>query len=287
MTFYKIVMIIVRRWWLGPVCVVVGVLVASWVAYTSEWVYRAEAVLAISETSRESQSRLPDQLGGLAALAGVSLRGAGDRKSEAIATLQSRTLTDSFVTEKNLLPVLFASRRDVVGNRWKPGVKVPTLWDANKLIAGQVRKVAEDRKTGLITLAVEWTDPKLAAEWAADLVERTNRFLQQAAYEGSDRNIAFLKKQLEQTNIVEVRRALNNILESELKTSMLAQRSEDYVFKVLDRAVVPEERVRPRRALILALGLAGGVFMWAMMLTIAQMGLHLRDEHRRQSASDR
>jgi uncharacterized protein involved in exopolysaccharide biosynthesis len=285
--FYDVVMVAARRLWAGVICIGIGLIIAGWMAYTTKPVYRAEAVVALSDGGGQAESRLPDQLGGLAALAGVALRGAGDRKSEALATLQSRALTESFVQEKNLLPVLFASRWDSAKNAWKEGVKVPTLWDANKLVSRNVRKVVEDRKTGLIIVAMEWTDPQLAADWTADMIDRTNRLLQVAAHERADRNIAFLKRQLEQTNVVEVRQALNKLMESELKTSMLAQRSEDYVFKVLDRAVVPQDRVRPRRTLILALGIVGGVFGWALFVTMAEMIRHLREEHRRQAVPDR
>jgi uncharacterized protein involved in exopolysaccharide biosynthesis len=281
LTLYDLILLATRKPWLGVFCVLGGVGIAAWVAFTSKPIYRAEAVVMLAQPTDQSESRLPDQIGGLAALAGLTFGGAGDRKAEALATLQSRVLTESFVQDNNLLPVLFASRWDPERNEWRANAKAPTLWDANKLISTSVRKVLEDRKTGLITVAVEWTDPKLAAEWTAELVERTNKLLQQSAYGRATRNIAYLRKQLEETNIVEVRQALNNLMESELKTSMLAQRSEDYAFKVLDRAVVPQEKVRPRRALLLALGLTGGIFAWVFALIGWGAIILLLEEHRR------
>lgn len=280
-TFYDLALFAIRKWWIGVLCMGLAVGLALWLAITGQPIYRAEATLILAQPPDQSESGLSGQLGSLAALAGVSLRGSSDRKSEAIATMQSRTLTDSFVKDNNLLPVLFASRWDQATQQWKPDVKVPTLWDANKLITRDVRKVVEDRKTGLITLAVEWSDPELAAAWAFDLVERTNKLLQQSAYERSTRNIEYLKKQLEQTNIIEVRQAIYKLMESELKTSMLAQRSEDYAFKVLDSAVVPEEKVRPRRVLIVALGIVAGMFLWIVSLVVYQVIANLVLEHRR------
>jgi uncharacterized protein involved in exopolysaccharide biosynthesis len=287
LAFYDVALLAIRKWYIAALCVGASIGVALWIALTSVPVYRAEAVLALAEIGDQGESSIPGQLGGLAALAGVSIRGANDRKTEALATMESRMLTDSFVRDRNLLPILFASRWDAVRNTWKAGVKVPTLWDANKLIDDDVRRVLEDRKTGLVTLSMEWKDPKLAAEWVTDLVERTNKALQQSAYERANRNIAFLKRQLEETNVIEVRQALNKLLESELKNSMLAQRSEDYAFKVLDPPVVPEEKAWPRRALILALGLTVGIFIWAIALTLSEIGSHLLAEHRRASTGMR
>lgn len=279
--FYDVVALAVRYYWVGLLCIAAGIAISAWVAFTSEPVYRAEEVVLLSQEGDQPQSSLSDQLGGLASLAGLSLRGADDRKAEALGTLKSRSLAESFVRERNLLPVLFASRWDPAREQWREGAKVPTLWDANKLIADDVLRVFEEKKTGLITVAVEWTDPQLAAQWATDFVDRTNRTLQQAAVERSNRNIEFLKRQLEETEIVGVRLALNNLLESELKTNMLAQRSDDYVFKTIDAAVVPQEKVWPRRALLLAAGFAIGVFAWIVMLVISRITFSVLQQHRR------
>lgn len=282
-TFYEVVLFAITRWWVGVLCVAIAVAAALWFAYTSEPVYRAESLLSLSQSAEQPGGGLSERLGGLAALAGLNLQGAGDRKAEALATLQSRRLADSFVQDKNLLPILFQSRWDPVRKDWKEGVEVPTLWDAYELISDDVIKVVEDRKTGLITLGVEWTDPKVAAEWNRDLIERANTLLQESAYEASTRNISFLKKQLQETDLVGVRQALNNLMESELKNSMLAQRSEDYAFKVLDPPVVPEKRVRPIRTLLLALGIAVGIFVWVIVLVVTRIISGLIQEHRRRS----
>ena len=286
LTLYTLVLVAVRKPWLGALCILGGVTLGGWVAFTSNPIYRAEAKLLLAQPADQSNSRLPDQLGGLAALAGLDFTAAGDRKAETLATLQSRVLTDAFVKENNLLPVLFPSHWDADRKTWKANVRAPTLWDANKLISKRVRKVLEDRKTGLITLAIEWTDPELAAHWNAELIERTNKLLQVSAYKRATRNIAYLKRQLQETNIVEVREALNKLMESELKTSMLAQRSDEYAFKVVDPAVLPEEKVRPRRALLLALGLAAGVFIWVCVLIASEAVNQLLEEHRRRGARE-
>lgn len=280
-TLYDIVFLALSRWWVGVVCVVIALGAALWIGYATDPVYRAESVLSLAQSGDQPGGGFSEQLGGIAALAGISLKAGGDRKAEALAILQSRRLADSFVEEMNLLPILFPARWDQTRQSWKDNVKVPTLWDAYELISKNVIKVVEDRKSGLITLGVEWTDPKLAAQWNSELVDRANRLLQESAYTSATRNIAFLKRQLQETDIIGVRQAINNLIESELKTSMLAQRSEDYALKVLDPAVVPEMRVWPRRTLLAALGIAVGIFIWVILLVLAQIVSGLRLEHRR------
>ncbi len=278
---YDVAALAVRKWWVGLLCIGLGTSFAAWVAFTANPLYRAESKLSFAQSADQKGVGLSEQLGGLAALAGFSLQGASDHKAEALAILQSRRLADSLVQEKNLLPVLFAERWDPVRHNWKQDVQIPSLWDAYETLSDDVIKLVEDKKTGLITLAVQWTDPMVAVEWNRDLIERANKLLQESAYSVSTRNIAFLKKQLQETDVVGVRQALNNLLESELKNSMLAQRSEDYAFKVLDPAVVPEKRVWPRRGLLIALGLTGGLFAWVIVLALVQIGAGLREEHQR------
>jgi uncharacterized protein involved in exopolysaccharide biosynthesis len=248
--------------WLVIGGTLLGTILALVVAFTTQPVYRAEALLApvSPDAGSGSNSLLSGQLGGLASLAGVSLGPGNDRKVEALAVLKSRALTYAFVTEAELLPILFAEDWDAEHARWKaddPG-EVPGLWEANELFASELRKVIEDKDTGLVTLAIEWGDPELAAAWVNELIVRTNDRLRSSAIEHAERNIAYLKKQIEQTNIIEVRQSSYRLIESEIKTVMMAQGSDEYAFKVIDPPVVPQDKVRPMRSMIVAAGLVSG-----------------------------
>lgn len=214
-------------------------------------------------------SGLSGQLGGLASLTGISLGGENDRKNEAVATIKSRTLTNAFVSDNDLLPVLFSQQWDPKTKDWREAVsKAPTLWDAYKKI-DRIRRLDEDKKTGLLKLTVEWTDAELAAQWATDLIKRTNQHLRAQAIERADRNIGFLRRQLNETSVIEMRQALYRLIESELKTAMLAQGSEEYAFRVIDPAVVPEEKIWPKRMLLVILGILSGLFLGVFSALVA------------------
>src|SRR5690606_17452194 len=72
--------------------------------------------------------------------------------------------------------------------------------------------------------------------------------------------IAYLRKQLDSTQLVEMQRVFFDLIESQTRIIMLADARDDYVFRVIDPAVAPEEKVRPRRGLIAVLGtLSGGL----------------------------
>ena len=212
------------------------------------------------------------QLGGLASIVGLSASGSGGAKAEALATLQSEALTEQYIAEKNLLPVLFSSKWDSRQKQWKVAdpEKVPTLWKANRYFNKKIRSVTEASKTGIVTLKITWTDPRQAAQWANDLVKLTNEFLRDKAIAESERDIAYLQQQLDKTNVVELRNSIYSLMESEIKTEMIARGSDEYALKVLDPAVVPEMKSSPQRAVWIAGGFTAGL-MAALAWTLVRL----------------
>lgn len=221
------------------------------------------------------------QLSGLASLAGLSLNGTGGPTAEAVATLQSEILTDRYVNEHDLLPVLFAKEWDPVTKVWKvhdPG-KLPTLWQANQLFKHGIRTVTEDPKTGLVTLAIKWTDRDLASQWANGLVEMTNDYLRQRAIDEAERNIAYLNEELAKTNILELKDAIYSMIEQEINKEMVARGRKDFALRVVDPAVPPEQKSYPRPVLWVGGGLIAGVFLSFLMAVLRETMVEERDQH--------
>ncbi len=226
-------------------------------------IYRAEVLLAPATSEKNGGlSALAGQFGDLAALAGISV-GGGDKTQEAIATLKSRTLTEAFIKENNLMPILFEDDWDAGKKAWKKQdpENAPTIWQAYEVFNKNIRTVSADKKSGLVTLAIEWKDPALAAAWANDLVTRVNRQRQKEAIHEAESSIGYLYKQLAKTSSVEVEQAIYRLVEAQTKNIMVAQAREEFAFKVIDPAVAPEKKVKPRRIVITAAGFILGFFM--------------------------
>jgi uncharacterized protein involved in exopolysaccharide biosynthesis len=213
--------------------------------------YRADVLLsAVSSQSGGGLSSLSVQLGGLAALAGVDTSVDG-KKNENMATLSSRKLIESFIEQNKLLPVLYAEQWDARHKQWKAGSeKPPTIQRAVEQFRKEIWSVAEEKKTGLVTVAVVWHDPHQAADWANRLVKNVNETLRAQAIANSTRNLTYLNEKLEETSVVELRQTIFRLIESEVKNVMVAQGSEEFAFKVIDKAVVPEKPIKPRRGKI-------------------------------------
>lgn len=233
-------------------------------------VYRADAVLIAAQNELAGSGQniaLGGGLGGLASL--VGLGNAGPRDNEAIATLKSRILIEDYVREQNLLPILFEHRWDATANRWNTSLlyKIPTPLEAYKLFDKSIRRITEDKKSGLVTISIDWTDPGLAEKWLRDLVQRTNRIMREKAIERSNRNLAYLNDQLSKTTVLELRTAIYGLIEVEIKKEMLANGNEDFAFRYVDPPVVPEKRIFPKRIVFLLLGgLAGFSLAWMFVL---------------------
>lgn len=212
---------------------------------------------------------LLSQFGGLAALGGINVGGSG-KKAEAIATLQSHGLTESFIRDNNLLPILYADKWDAERKAWKTQDpdKIPTVWKAEKKFAKKIRSIGEDKKTGLVTLTIEWTDAELAARWAKDLVERANRDLRAREITQSQTNLAYLNDQLTKTSVVELQKAIYSLIEAEIKKVMIANGSDEFAFRVVDPPRIAEERSSPKRGLIVAVALFIG-FMLGVVLALS------------------
>jgi uncharacterized protein involved in exopolysaccharide biosynthesis len=202
------------------------------------------------------------QLGGLASLAGLSLGGSSAAKDEALATLQSEELTDKYIQQHDLMPILFWKAWNPKTRTWRhtDPRRIPTLWDANQVFKS-IRVVDDNVKTGVVKVSIDWKDPDQAAEWANGLVRLTNDDLRQKSIDEADRSIAYLNQAVLKTNIVEVRNAIYGLMEEEIKKEMVAEGRQDFALRVIDPAVPPQRPSAPRRFLWVAAGILAGLFL--------------------------
>jgi uncharacterized protein involved in exopolysaccharide biosynthesis len=230
-------------------------------------VYRAEVLIMPLTQEPAGAGPLSSQFSDLATLAGISLSGNADAQTQrALATLKSRALTESFMKEAGVLPVMFSSMWDEKTKAWKDTSWFgsdekptgPSMENAYRMFSG-IRTVQFDRKTNLTTVTIDWEDPKLAAQWANQLVKHVNARLQGEAVKDAERNIDYLRKQLSTNSAVEIQQAIFNLIEAQMKAIMVASTREEYAFKVIDPATVPERKLKPSRRLIVLVGLFLGL----------------------------
>jgi uncharacterized protein involved in exopolysaccharide biosynthesis len=245
------------RWWIvGSVACCIGTALA--VALLSTPVYRATTVLISASTDRaglgNSLSSALGQLGGVAALAGVNLAPNTAETEEALAVLRSREFTEKFIREEALMPVLFEKKWDASAHAWlgRPD-QHPTVAQAFRYFDRSVRTVTQDKKTGLVALYIDWKNREQAAAWANEQVRRLNAEMRRRAIEQADASVGFLQKELAGTTVVDTRSAINRLIETQINKRMLANVSQEYAFRVVDRAMAPDvgDTVWPKKGLLL------------------------------------
>jgi uncharacterized protein involved in exopolysaccharide biosynthesis len=285
------------KWWIF-LTTIIGAGIAVAIAIWLPNVYRAEALLAPSaEQQGGGLGALAGQFGGLASLAGISL---GDSKTDktsiAIEVARSRQFVTAFVRKHHLeVPLIAAIKADKrsgdlildpeiyddAAKQWVREVPAgksiePTDWELVKAF-NAITSVAMDKKSGLATVAIEYYSPQLAKQWVDWLVADLNQTMKQRDVADAERNISYLKTQLAKTSVADMQTVFYKLIEEQTKTLMLAEVNQEYVFKTLDPAVVAEEKVKPKRALIAVLGtVLGG--MAGMMLVLIRYALRRRQE---------
>ncbi len=245
---------------------------ATFYAVTAPAVYRAETQLAPAGSDDSAGvASLVSQFGNLSSLMGLSTVGKGGEVEQHLAVLKSRKFIGEYIKENGLMPILFSEEWNESGGRWKSDIKVPTAWKASETFRKNVLVVAADKKTGLLTIAIDWTDPALAADWANSLIKRLNEYLRADAIAEAERSIDYLRSELPKTSVVEMQQAIYRLIEAQTKIIMLANAREQFAFKVLDPANVPEKKIKPRRKLIVITGFVFGMLVAFLTVQLAEL----------------
>jgi uncharacterized protein involved in exopolysaccharide biosynthesis len=268
-----------HKWLIGSLCVLGGIAGIA-LARVTPPLYHVEVLLApASEVDQAGGASALGRLGGFFG-AGFGLGAGQTNVYEAIAVLESRAFTERFVEENKLLTVLFADYWDAESDAWIDDVadNPPTLADASSLLDG-LRQVRLDEITGLITLIIEWGDPEQAAAWANEMVAELNDRLRDRAVREAEQNLEFLRSELNDTNVVETRASIFELMEAQLRDIMLANTRREFAVKVLDPAVAPQpdEYVWPSTLHLLAGGIALGMIAGIGLAVFADLRRYLRN----------
>lgn len=257
-------------------------------------IYKSEVSIAPAGDNKDGVG-LSGQLGGLAAIAGVNISGTKgvDKTTLALETLQSRDFISRFIERRKILVELIAvkgwdmstntltidsSLYDIDTESWvrapiAPKASKPSNQEAYKIFIQNFGMI-QDRDSGIITLTFKHQSPFLAKQLLDWLVDDINEEMKSKDIKEAERSIVYLEKQIMRTNISEVRGTLFSLIEEQTKTLMLANAREEYMFKVIDPAFVPEERFEPKRSLIVAiatfLGCIFGVFVVLLFPALRQ-----------------
>lgn len=239
-------------------------------------IYKATVLLAPAgeQGGAGGLAKMAGQFGGLASLAGINLGGGGtDKTGLALEVLKSRKFIENFIDKHELLVPLMAAKNwnrttdelvidddlyDENTNQWlreveAPKTPDPSPWEAYREFSN-IFSVNADKESGLVTISIEHYSPNVAINWLTLLVNDINNAMRDSDKKEAQSSIDFLSHKLAETNLADMQTVFYQLIEQQTKTIMLAEVSEEYVLKTIDPANAPDEKAKPKRALIVILG---------------------------------
>jgi uncharacterized protein involved in exopolysaccharide biosynthesis len=248
------------------VAIVTGAIFAG-VALMSNRVYESSVVLFPQESSNSSglMSQL-GQLGGIAGLMGLNVGGSKIR-DESIAVLRSRAFVSEFIRRNDLIPQLSQAK----ALPFMSSARQMKMQDAVDYFEGDIRTIFDDKKLGIVKITIRWQDADLAANLANDMARQLNMEVRTQVITEASNNIAYLRSELEKSQLVPLSQAIGSLLESELKRLMVARGGEEYAFRILDPASPATRPVWPRPVFMAALGIVFGGMLAFLSLILPRV----------------
>ncbi len=267
---------LLRCWKLILISTVLCFCAALLHALTTEDSFRAEVLLASSDTQNPPPSPIFGQFGGLASMAGISIPG-DNNLARVLATMQSKQFLTKYIEKKDLLPLLFVDLWDKDKKKWKitAGNQPPSVETGSNMLCSAIQ-IEDNTKNGLVSLSVSWNYPELPAFLANDLVRELNEQLRFKAIEVSRKRVVYLEQELAKTSLKDMRDVLYSLLESEKQKAMLANVNEDFALEIIDPASIPKQAYKPKRVLIVTIGAIGGLLLGFLLVFVSEFIHNLR-----------
>lgn len=234
-------------------------------------VYRSE-ILLLPTIQQGENAAIGGQLGLVASFAGVGVNDNSRDVSAALATLESREFLVSFFDKYNLQESLLPDRKfgspdagpsepdeDGQPAGLAAGEENSTQfeWEAYKEFRSML-SITRQQSSGLVTVSMEWYEPEETALWLNLLIEELNEAIKLKDLREANDAISYLEQQLKVTPLVGLQQVFYELIETQMRTVMLADVRTEYFFEVIDRAVPSQEKVKPKRLLISILSMVLG-----------------------------
>ena len=248
--------------------------------------YTSNAVLMPADKNNTTGSML-GQYSSLAALGGFSIEsGSGNKSVEALARLRSYEFFSSFFLPAIFYPNLVAIEKwdsetntliyndevfDNVNKTWKNeagsnGALITSYQEAF-LSFNKALNFDQNEKTSLIRISFTHESPYIAKSWLDIIIKQINNSMRNESKMEVSKSIDFLENQTQKIKYEELKKALASLQQEQMKSLMLMEASDNFVFKVIDSPIVPEKKSGPRRSLIVILSTIFG-FILISMFTI-------------------
>ena len=252
-------------------------------------IYESNAVITPVETKGGAGGGMAAALAAMGGgLGGMIALPESATSSEIVLLLNSNILREKIIKEYNLLPVLFSKQWDEEKKTWKKGgfslnpltwisklialikpadkkaVKkepgVPDMWDGLRALKDLVQ-IKSNVKEKSITISAQFDDPEIAARLAGYFVAALNDHMSQEARRVAAINKKYLEEQLPLNSDPLIKQKIYTMIAQQVETAMMAEVKENFSFKVIDPPMVPDKKIKPKRAQMVVLSFVVALFL--------------------------
>ena len=265
------------------ICLIFSFLSVSF-SFTITPEYKSSTLLILvdNDPSSNGMSGLSSQYGGLASMAGISLPGSSstNRADFAVETVKSRDFFNKLYQIENILAPIHAAKgydkknKSIIYNekiydpyKQKWINSVPSKERAFVSYKDSLR-VSKDKMTGFISMSYQHKSPKFTKEILNIIIDTLNQSIKEQDLKLSEDALGYLSSQLEINNKSDIRKSINNLIQSEIQKQMLMSITKDYILASIESPHEPLSRSSPSRKLFLLLGfILGFVLSVSYVLT--------------------
>ena len=213
------------------------------------------------------------------ALASIGIEVGGPSRVEDIENLfRSNDLTVRVFQKYNLWSLILEDRFDpatgkirsswmdrLLGGRKEP--MPPGDWDAIRAVKDRMR-VSVNRKAGTLSISFESPSAEGSAGILKHYLEEGKSRLQEEALERAEKNKKFIQEQIGRTVDALTRDRLYTLYGQEVEREMLARNREQFGFRVIDSARIPDRKSRPQRAKLAVFATLASLPVWGLVLAV-------------------
>tara|TARA_B100000795_G_scaffold264675_2_gene245457 strand:- start:20118 stop:21041 length:924 start_codon:yes stop_codon:yes gene_type:complete len=233
--------------------------------------------------SKDDQGpNVSSSLGAIGMLAPSSMLGMQDnRTDEAIATFASKDFFKTLFVDEQFLKDLLAYKKyngsdlydeEIYDSQKGKWAEEPIFTRSHRIFLSHLT-VQKEKLTGHVKFAIQHESPFIAAAWTEKILDNLNAYLRNMDIKESEASINYLTKMINQAKNGELKKVFAGMTETYVQKLMLAEISDDYIFKVIDSGYASDMRSKPNRAFICIFitGIAG-IFSLLLIFFIDLLG---------------
>lgn len=250
-------------------------------------IYRSSALLT-SAKGDSGQSML-GRYSGMASLAGISIPNQDvDKTTEGIERIKSFEFFNNYILPNILLHDLMAIEKwspqsnkiiyddeiyDEKNDVWVRSVSFPFISKPSPQEAyKQYRKImniSQDSKTSFVSLSINHQSPYIAQSWVNLIINEINGSMRNQERMKVTKSINFLNNQLKEMSYDEIKQSISSLQQEQIKSLMMIEATEEYIFKVLNSPVAPQLKYEPKRSrLVIFSTILGGILSVLIALAL-------------------